>query len=186
MQVKNKDNYKKQYYDCTDNVSLIYIKIRQILSSSCLVFSSLSPAGGWCSGTSASGDGERSDCTGPGRGAGLCPAGKLQQWSGFHREPETTLQREPHLCERDSFCCRLCSLSVCRRSTDSCHVCGSDLHRLRVGVGKSVQRPGDLLQAADGTLQRSQLLRDLTSHVSRTVVVTPFFFSRLFCCHLPS
>lgn len=45
MQVKNKDNYKKQYYDCTDNVSHIYIKIRQILISSCLVFSSLSPAG---------------------------------------------------------------------------------------------------------------------------------------------
>lgn len=25
MQVKKKDNYKKQYYDCTNNVSHIYI-----------------------------------------------------------------------------------------------------------------------------------------------------------------
>lgn len=35
---------------------------------------------------------------------------------------------------------------------------GSDVHWLSVGVGEPLQRAGDLLQAADGTLQRGQLL----------------------------
>lgn len=55
------------------------------------------PTGGGCWRKSAPGDGERLNRPGQGRGAGLCPAGKLQQWGSLHREPPETLQRKPHL-----------------------------------------------------------------------------------------
>lgn len=55
-------------------------------------------AGGGCWRTGADGDGERAVCPGQGWGAGLCPAGKLQQRSSLHREPAAALQRKPHLC----------------------------------------------------------------------------------------
>lgn len=39
-----------------------------------------------------------------------------------------------------------------------CVCFASDVHWLGAGVGEPLQRAGDLLQAADGTLQRGQLL----------------------------
>lgn len=61
------------------------------------------PVGGGYWRKSASGDGECPDCTGQGRGAGLCPAGELQQWGSLHREPATALQRKSHLCNKANF-----------------------------------------------------------------------------------
>lgn len=48
---------------------------------------------------------------------------------------------------------------------------GSDVHWLCVGVSEPLQRAGDLLQAADGTLQRGQLLWNITSHVSQSAAL---------------
>lgn len=61
------------------------------------------PVGGGYWRKSAPSDGERPDCPGQGRSAGLCLAGKLQQWGSLHREPAEALQRKPYLCNYTSF-----------------------------------------------------------------------------------
>lgn len=61
------------------------------------------PAGGGYWRKSAPGDGGCTDGPGQGRSAGLCLAGKPQQWGSLHREPPETLQRKPHLCNEANF-----------------------------------------------------------------------------------
>lgn len=58
----------------------------------------------------------------------------------------------------------------------SSNVFVSDVYRLSSGVGEPIQRAGDLLQTADGALQRDQLLWDLAPHVSLIMVFGLVFY----------
>lgn len=63
---------------------------------------------------------------------------------------------------------------------------GTDIYWLSAGVSEPLQRAGDLLQAADGTLQRGQFLRNIASHVSPSLFSDMFFFTKLLHCQFPS